>query len=270
MKNGIKLDKGVKITLILLVIYTCIILIILLPNYLKKQKENVFIMTNRYKIKYEKRKWNLITNSDDYKLRKFTIYQNNEYYGKYKVLFSNHFTLIDDNDQLVNYDGYIFATSGSIKTKLYNYIISNDYTINDNEIVKEALDKVKIGSNAYYNIHQKIILNYNNDDIYFYYIDNIKESNDDSIDGITGPVPNTSGNNFALLIMYKNNKVYIIDKNITPDNEFKVFEVLNVVDIWEDNNLELIYVLGDRYNTNSDCPKLYNIEKEKEIKNFCE
>ena len=74
----LRLDRGVKLTLILLLVYTFVVLVVFLPMYLKKQRETVYIMTNRYKIKYEKRKWRKITNSDDYKLREFNIYQNND------------------------------------------------------------------------------------------------------------------------------------------------------------------------------------------------
>ena len=271
VKKNIKLDKGVKITLILLAVYTGIVLAILLPIYLKKQRENIFIMTDRYKIKYEKRQWKKITNSDDYKLKEFDIYQDNTYFGKYKILFSSHFTLINDNDEIVKYNGYIFAKSGSLKLKLYNYSFADEFNSEDEDRVKQAINKVGFDSSVYYSINQKIIFNNNNDnEIIFYHVNNIKVASSDSLDGITGPIPNSSGKNFAILFMYKNGKIYIIDKNITEKKDFKIFEVLDIVDIKEDNELELIYALSNRFSNDSDCVKLYSIAKNKELHNFCE
>lgn len=271
MIKKINLDKGVKTVLIILVIYVGIVLLIFLPNYLKKQKENLYIMTNRYRIKYEKGAWQNIIDGDEYKTKTFDIYEDNNYFGKYKILFSNSsFSLRDDEDRIVDYSGYIFATSGSIKNKLYNYELDKEYTFTDQEVIKEALKSVEIDEQAYYNIHQKVRLNLDNKKATIYYVDNIKEADEDSLDGITGPVANSSGKNYALLVLYKNNKVYIIDKIITEKNDFRVFEILNIMDIREDGKLELIYVLGNRYSNDSDCVKLYNLENNKEIHNFCE
>lgn len=266
MKNKISLDKGVKSILIILIVYACVILVVFLPNYFKKQKDNLFIMTSRYKIKYEKGKWQKIVNGDDYKLKQFDIYQDNNYLGNYKIMFSSTFTLIDDNEKIADYNGYILAKRGNIKTKIYNFISNNDYTYKDQEIIINALKEVNIDSNAYFNIHQKIVL----DNITIYFADNIPDADDYSLDGITEPIENSSGKNFSLLVLYKDNKVYVIDSIITSKTDFEIFEVQNIIDINEDNDLELIYLRGDRYNSYSDCAKLYDLAKNKEIHNFCE
>ena len=272
MKKKLKLSNGEKIFLIVLVIYVLIMLLVFLPNYLKKQNETMFIMTTRYKIKYEKGKWKKITNSDDYKLRKLNIYLDGDYFGEYRILYSNRFTLLNDNDEIVPYDGIIFAYSGSNKIKLHEISYNEEINYKDDEIVKDALSKIGITQMAYYNIRQKSSIDIDNDNKneYIYIIDNYEKASNNSIDGITGPVANDSGKNFSVIFMYKNNKVYIIDKIITEDYAFKVFEVLNVIDIKEDNKLELIYNVGERYNTFSDCVKLYNLANNKEIHNFCQ
>ena len=271
MKNKFNFSRGERLFFIILLVYGSIIAFVFLPNYLRKQREKVYIMTPRYRIKYEKGKWKTITNGDDYKLRKFNIYLDNEYFGEYKVLYSSRFTLIDDNDSIVDYDGYVFAVGGNLDTKLYSFTNETYMNDDDNAIVREALEKIDIDTSAFFNIHQKISFDINNDGTneYIYYVDNMSKPGDDSLDGIASPVSNSSGLNFSVLFMYKNNKVYIIDKDISERTDYKVFEPLNIVDIRDDGKLELIYIKGDRYNDFSDCTNLYNLTKNKIIRNFC-
>lgn len=272
MKNKIKFSKGEIIFFIVLIAYVAIIGLIVLPGYLRKQNESIYLMTPRYKIKYVKGKWKKITNSDDYKLREFNIYVDNSYFGKYKILYSTRFTLIDNDDNIVDYNGYIFAAGGNLETKLYSFNNETYLNNDDDAIVKDVLKEIGINENAFFNIHQKISFDVNNDGSseYIYYVDNMAKPSENSLDGITSPVSNDSGLNYAVLFMYKNNKIYIIDKEVTEKEEYQIFEPLNIVDIRDDGKLELIYIKGDRYNTFSDCAGIYNLTNNKNIHNFCE
>jgi hypothetical protein len=272
MKNKIRFSKGEKVFFALLLIYTAILVFVILPFYLKKQRENIYIMTPRYKIKYVKGKWKNITDSDDYKLKKFDIYVDNELLGNYKILYSTRFTLIDDNDNIVDYDGSVVAVSENIGFKLYNFTKDDYLNGDDDAVVRQALDKIGIDQTSYYNIRQKIALDIDNNGVneYIYYVDNTPDAKEDSIDGVVSPIVDANGNNFSLLLMSKNNKIYIIDYIITDDEDYDIFEPLNLVDIRKNGKLELIYSEGKRFNTFSDCVKLYDLKSNKIIHNFCE
>ena len=270
-KKAFKMTKGEMIFLVVLLIYAAFILIVLLPNYLKNKRKSLYLMTLDYKIKYEKGKWQKITNSDDYKLLESDIYLNGDYFGKYRILISNRFTLSDEDDNVVPYSGYIFAKAGTMKGKFINYSYDEDITSDDDNNIKTALKKLNIGEEAFFNIHEKINIDVNNDgrEEKIYVVSNFADSTD-SYGGIEMPVANSSGKNFSLVVMSYNNKVIIIDKSISNEAVFDVFALNNIIDINEDNKLELVYSRGSRYTDTEDCYTLYNLTKTKEIYNFCE
>ena len=64
-KGKIKIDKNIKITLLILLVYLVVMLIIFLPGYLKSKYEKLYIVTNRYKIKYEDGSWKNIDKTEE-------------------------------------------------------------------------------------------------------------------------------------------------------------------------------------------------------------
>ena len=263
-----KIDKTIILGFI---IYLIVMLIIFLPGYLKKEHENLYILTTRMRIKYEKGTWLSITDPNDYLSKKFNIYEDGKYLGNYQVVLNNSFILYDDDKQ-VDYSGGILGYRGTLKLDLMNYNFKETKSSEDDFIVKQALKKMDITEDAYYSIDQKVFSdvdnNGNNETIYN--ISNIKQPDSESIDCVPIPVKNSSNVNFSILFMYKDNNVYIINSIVDDKQEFETFEIQNILDIKADGKKELLYTRGYPLNPSSECSFLYNLAKAKQIKNFCE
>lgn len=260
MKN-IKIDKNLKILFGILIVYLIIMLIIFLPGYLKNRKEKLYLLTNFVKIKYENGKWSNIDDIENYNLKEFDIYEDSQYRGKYKVIYSNKFNLFDEEGKMLNYTGSIFASSGTLSLDVYD-VEEGEPTDSDISIVNNALSQLNISSQNTYSFFQKSTLDVDNDSI------------DETIYNVSNYyVEGDVDTRFSIIFMYKNNKLVIIDKYITDDEGIEdgpIFSIMKILDIKSDKKLELFYTKNYAYRPFDECGVLYNLTgKVKLIHNFC-
>ena len=262
MKKKFEIDKFSKSIIIMFAVYLIIALAIFLPGYYTRQHNKIFIVTNNYKIKYEYGKWNKITDTKDYVLKNFSVLENGNDIGKYKILFSNRIKLLNEDNITINTNGVLFAYRGTIGFKNYNYSIDNTNLKLDDSIFEEVKKELGIKYVIDYAVVSVIRLNDENKIIYSLTNNNAALNNPNSLDGMA----NNDDDKFSVLLTIENGKIKIIDKKVESDPN--IFEVYNIFDLYGDGVLEVVY--GDRnVQVFSECIKLYNLSKNKQIKDFC-
>lgn len=262
-KGKIKIDKNIKITLLILLVYLVVMLIIFLPGYLKSKYEKLYIVTNRYKIKYEDGSWKNIDKTEDYVLKNFEIYENNNYKGNYKIMLSNDFILLDEDNKKVDYDGIIFGHRGTLNLKYLSFTSIDDNKEEDTKYIDEVIKKIGMKDITKYSLLQKVEVE--NKVIYSVSNNNAVCGGDiNSLDGI-GYNPEDK---FSVIFMVEDGKLSVIDK-IIDNNDPNIYEVVDIFDIKEDNKLELLYSEKPAQVSTNECIKMYNMKNKKEINNFC-
>jgi len=256
-------DKGAKIILIVLGIYLAIMLIIFLPGYLRNKRENLYILSGNFiKIKYENGRWKNITDSDEYKLKEFTVYEDSQYKGNYKILFSNRFYLYNLDGTSDDYDGQLFTHRGTLKLTAYGITNNSNITEADQYAIQQALSTLELEYTNQLNLFQKINLDVDNDGI----IETIYCINNYYIDNLPSKV-------FSLVFINKNNKIEILEKNIIDSDktyEEASFEIHQVLDIKDDKKMELLFTRNYFSQPERECAVLYNLSgKRKLINDFC-
>jgi len=260
MNNKFKIDKGSKIVLFILIAYVVIIICIFLPIYLKNRREKIYIISDEFKIKYENGKWNRITNPDDYETENFHIYEDGNYRGEYQVIYSNKFHLYE-NGRNVKYTGILFGHRGTLDLSYLNAETIETIQDTDKEVITKVFNENNLPINFNFNLYQK--MNYNLND----------EGTMDSIYCISNYYMDGMDKYYSIIFTYIDGEINIVDKIITDSDgtyEEPMFKLSNLVDIRNDNKYELLYMNNYFSQSGTDCVKLYNVSKEKEIHNFCE
>lgn len=266
MNKRLKLDKTSRRIIYFLIIYAIVVVAVFSFMYFNK-KGSLYIITSDYKIKYIDGDWLNITSVDDYNMQECSVYDNDSYLGKYKLLLSNKFYLYDENGKPITASGNVIAYRGSIKMSVLNTDLYMEALDTDNSYIKQALDKANIENVSDYEVKQKTVLDVDNDGIdeKIYVVSNVLVSDPNTLDGYRDTKDNTI---FSILFMVKDDKIYIIDSK-KDQEDYKYFEMSHVIDIKEDGKIELIYL--DKYlqTDYNQCVKIYDLNKEKTIKDFC-
>lgn len=258
--NKFKLDKSAKTLIIIFIVYLIIMVAIFLPGYLNRRGK-LYIVTDNVRIKYDNGKWIKLKRNDEYKLKEFEIYEDGNHIGKYKLVDTNKIHLYENGKEYV-YNGNIFAYNGSISLDVYDTEFLDSITDEDKQIIDQALTSLDISTNYELNYIEKKNIDVDND------------GNIDTIYCINNYYSEDENNQkFSIVFIYKNNKINIIDKQITDVNgieDSKIFYINKILDVKKDNKLELLY--SSNYpngSTSSECTNLYNLNKNKKIKDFC-
>ena len=257
------MEKSYKIIIGVFLIYAIILLAIFLPGYLNKKNNSLYIIDNSgIKIKLENGKWSNITDVDDYNLKRFNIYEDNNFLGEYKVLYSNRFHLYDDFGKEKEYNGQLFAYRGKSKLEV---ISLNDFTSlseNDKTIINMALASNNLTSNYQFNLMQKITYDIDDDgsEEIIYNLNNYY-------------IENNTNSAFSIIFMFDDNDIKTISletSSIDDVYNHPMYEIKKLLDIKQDGKYELMYSQMYFSNPDSECAILYNLNKNKLINNFCE
>ena len=263
LKEKLNMDKNTKVILLVLAVYFVIMMAIFLPIYIRNHRDKLYIITNsNIKIKYEKGKWSKAETSD-YNQKKFEVYIDDIYKGKYEVIDGNNERiLLMDNGTKVSTHGYIFGYAGSLKLETYDEK-SLEMNENDKDIISKVLSDLNLSPNHKLSSFSKRVIDVDKDGIEetIYTISNFSSEEE-------------TKERFSLLFMNDDDKITMIAKEITDNDgiyDSKIYSVFKVLDIRKDKKLELLYQSGYTMRGDSDsCVILYNLAKKKEIKNFCE
>lgn len=256
-------DKAYKIVIIGVVVYVVVMLIIFLPGFLRDRFEKLYILSGDFiKIKYENGTWSNITNSNDYKMKEFKVYESGNYKGEYKLLFTNKFYLYDSNGKNISYDGQLFAYNGTMKLSKVD-VSSTEMSENDKDIVQKAIYQVGVSSYSDLNLFQKVTLDIDKDGTNeaIYCINNYYAEE----------VPDKA---FSIVFIVDNNEIRIIkDKVISSEDVYEEssYEINKILDVKEDKKYEIMIEQAYYSRPQDSCILLYNLsDKGSLIKNLCE
>lgn len=258
-----KTEKAHKIVIIGVIIYVIIMLIIFLPGYIRNRTEKLYILSGDFiKIKYENGQWYNITNSDDYKLKEFKVYESGQYKGDYKLMFTNKYHLYDTSGQTVSYNGQLFAYTGSLEMSVID-IENGEITESDKSNIEKVLEEVKVFEYEDLNLFQKASLDVDKDGVIetVYCINNYYAEK----------IPSKA---FSIVFIEKNGKIDIIkEKVISSDKIYQEpsYEINKILDIKNDKNYELMIEQSYFSRPEDSCVQLYRLSGKKSlIKNLCE
>lgn len=258
-KGKFKIQKSDKIILSLLIIYAVVVLAIFLPFYIRLRREKVYIVTNNLRIKYEYGKWSEMKFPDDFANKLFKTYNEGNYLGEYTLGYQDRLYIYGD-DRRVNYNGTVFASSGTLDTSFTN--VSNlDISDTDRNIVNQALSKYNIGPLQEFSTLKRIL------------VDIDKDGSDERIYCVSNFYSNDDGKKISLIFIYDDDKIDVIDDVSVRINDVysaPSFSLIGVLDIGNDNKYELLYTKKYFSEPDSECAVLYNLSKRKVINNFCE
>ena len=255
--------KAYKIVIIGVIIYVVAMLIIFLPRYISNKRDKLYILSGDFiKIKYENGNWSNITDSDDYKLKEFEVFESGVYKGKYKILFTNKYYLYDESGKSTSYEGQLFSYTGTLKLGVVN-VADSEITESDKYTITKALSKLGINSFDQLNLYQKVSLDVDKDGV----TENVYAASnyytDESVDTV-----------FSIVFIEKNGNVDILkEKVISSDKIYDEpsYEITKIIDVKEDKKYEIIIEQSYFSRPEESCVilnKLYG--KRKEIKNLCE
>lgn len=255
-------NKAYKTVIILVILYVIIMLVIFLPNYIRGLHDKLYILSGDFiKIKYEHNGWHNITNNDDYKLKEFNVYTADGTLGKYRILLTNKYYLYNESGKNVTYEGELFASTGTLKLGVTPKS-TLELEDSDKEIIKNALEKIKITEYDNFNISQKYVLDVDNDGIdeKIYCLSNyFMESNFDKL--------------FSVVFIEKNGEINILIKKVIDKDKIydePSYEINRIVDIKEDKKYEIIIEQNYFSRPQESCAIIYNLyENKKEIANLC-
>lgn len=258
-----KENKTYRIIIIGVIIYVIIMLIIFLPNYIRNQSDKLYILSGDFiKIKYEYGKWQNITDSSDYKLKEFEVFESDVYKGKYKLLFSNKFYLYNEEGKNVDYSGKLFAYSGTLKLDVVS-ILNSELNDNDKFIINKAISKIGIINFNDLNLYQKVSLDVDKDGT----IENIYAVSNYYTEEILDEV-------FSIVFIEKNGDIEILkEKVISSDKIYDEpsYEINMIIDIKKDKKYEIMIEKSYFSRPENSCiilNKLYG--KKSVIKDLCE
>ena len=143
--NFIKKNKVVLIILSLVLIYG-IIMIFVLKNDNKtnnnnssnnKTNINYLLINNISNWSYSNDKWNSLTNKEVAEANAtYKAFVNNNYLGEYKVLYGTKWNLIDNDNNIVVYNGNLIAYSTNFNINI-SHLSSRKINSDDEKLIKE-------------------------------------------------------------------------------------------------------------------------------------
>ncbi len=258
--------KGYKVVITVLILYLCLMLIIFLPGYIRNRKDNLYIISGNFvKIKYEQGKWDNVTDSKDYRLKKFKLYEDNKYKGIYKIIYNNQFHLYDEKGKVVDYSGRLFGYRGSIPLNIIDSTINENYidiSEQDQTIIKKALSEKKVESYNDFNLFQKISIDVDDD--------GTKENIYSVSNYFASEVKDKA---FSIIFIEKNNELtFIQDKVISSDKIYfePYYEIQMIIDIKNNNKYEVLITKNYFSQPEKECALLYNLyDKKSQIADLC-
>lgn len=257
-----ELDKFGKTVLIIFGLYLLIMVIFFLPAYIRS-RGRLYIVTNTVKIKYINGKWSNIIDDKDYKLKKFNIYQDGEFLGKYRILYSNNLLSLYDNTKKINYNGNIFGYRGNLKLDLINTEFVSTLNETDKYAINGALSELGLKNTNNLSYVEKKEIDVNNNGI----LDTVYCINNYYVD-------DDNNERFSIIFSIIDNNIKIIDKVITDNSgveDSEILSIMNVLDVKKDKKMELLYTRNyANGSADTECAVIYDLNRGKVMNNLCE
>lgn len=90
-----------------------------IPTEVENNNYDILIVNNYSIWKFNNNEWKSINKLNNYN-NKLNTYIDGNYFGKYYLKFINSWNIIDENNNVINYNGKIFAHSNNLKIDIIN------------------------------------------------------------------------------------------------------------------------------------------------------
>lgn len=250
-------NKKYYIILGVLGVYFIILLIAFIIPSIKENNKDIYLLIDNYaKWKYVDSEWIDIKDDEEYNWKKFDIYENNLYIGKYYAFNVDRLRFYDKNDNPIKLDYPNFiAIKSNNKYKVANY---EEKEI-DNENMKYVNEVLKDNNIS--------TTNFTNRTMFSYDLDNDKE--EEKIFTITNVFTDEEINKiFNFIFMVKGDRITVVSKTI--DDYTNMYDncklyVNKVIDVDNDSKYELITGCG-YYSETKNCIEMYKLKRGKYTK----
>lgn len=227
---GDNMKKGTIIFIIILVLYLGIMYIFVGKDNLKEKNANEILLIHyNTKFKYNNYKWSKIEDSKylEYNSKKYSVYQEQKFFGNYELVFNNKWYLFDKDNNSVDFDYELFAYHGNKELEFIKYDVYPIDT-NDTENINKAIKEIGLDGEYSFIEGEKITINYDRDHrVEQLYI--IRNENGDKV--------------FTIVFLVDGKNIKIIDKDILDKEDsmlLKFYSFHSIIDIGLDENYEVI------------------------------
>ncbi len=247
-----KSNKKYLFVFIIIIVFSVAVFILYgFDSSKNKKMDPTIIIDNDAIFKFNGVRWVELNDNeiDSLSWKKYKVYTDSAYFGKYYLVNQNKWYLFDDNNNAVNYEGSFIALDNSHKYKVIN-IKQNDIT--DTSYVEKVLTENNINTDISISSSSVIAVDIDNDgkNEYIYTISNrFSEKKKEE-------------KYFGFIFMVKNNKVYYIYSNSSKEDD--IYDgcmpyVNSIIDV--DNNNKYEYIISCAYYSNNGVEQgLYNFD----------
>ena len=150
--NFIKKNKVLIIILSIVLIYAVIMVFVLKKDANNNKPNNQTDTNNTYYLllnnisnwAYSNNKWSSVTNNEITKANAtYKAFVNNNYLGEYKVLYGTKWNLVDNDNNIVVYNGKLVAYSNDFNINV-SHSASRKINADDEKIIKEQFSFVNL------------------------------------------------------------------------------------------------------------------------------
>lgn len=223
-------SKKTYIILIIILFIFFIIMFLLfgVDNIRKNKYETSIIVGEDSVFALRKQKWYNVQKYDDFNWKKYNIYLNNEYFGKYYLWNDDKWYAFDKEKNPIDLDGSLLGINSNYKVNVYNFKAED---VVDSTYIDKVLSDNEITSSKFTSKY-KVNFDFDNDlvDEDFYVISNafILDDQPEKI--------------FSIVFMVKDEEIKYIYKDVrknTSLNGCKPY-INSILDIDNDNKYEFI------------------------------
>lgn len=244
--------KNKKTTIIVIsVMVTYLILAIVLfgfDNFKNKIYTINIMLSTGDKIGLKDGKWVDIDDEKEYNWNKFDIYIDNNYFGKYDLLYNNGWHIYDKNEQLIEYDGRLLGIDSNIKYEVIDFK-EEDFDSTGETLLKSILSDENIPYPKEFTYAKKVVLDVDGD------------SNEESIYTVSNAFTYEGLNKkFSLLFIYDNGLEILYKKYVDSKDQYDlcVPKLNSIIDLNKDSKYEII-IECNYYSTMGTCTSLYEL-----------
>jgi len=237
-----KINKGYKVIIIILVVYFLVFFCILGLDNLKKNKHNFILLVGESTVwEYASQKWLNVTASstlEKINWQEYQVYIDNQYVNKYQLWFDDKWYAFNIDPktkerQAVQLEGDLIAYKANYDLNIKSF---KNEKVTNNTYIQQVLNQNGLSTGSKLTVNNVVQIDIDNDGNLeeFYVISN------------AFPTDNYPDTIFSIVFMVKNEQIYPMYSNITKGkntNGCKPF-IRTFLDIDEDNIHEVIVSCG--------------------------
>ena len=211
--NFVKKNKVMIIIISIILIYAVFMIFFLKKDTENKKNTNPSDNPNTYYLlvnnisnwSYNNSKWSSVTNSDITKVNAtYKAFVNNNYLGEYKVLYGTKWNLVDNDNNIVIYNGNLIAYSNDFNINI-SHTSARKINSDDEKIIKEQYSFANLSDLT-------------ENEVYDIDLDNNGTKDEIVCLSNVGSTSSLTSYFNLLFVKYNDNVKTIISENIKPEN----------------------------------------------------